>query len=159
MSLNIQFYLLTHTILYGIFLGLCFDTFDMFSQRIKKKICRDILIVLYWGVQLPLAVLFFHRVNRGEFQSYLLIFVLLGGLVYFKIFKKKYIKELKTLSEICFQVCKWIKKVLNVLIFKPILFIFTVIFDIIVLPKKIFRKKQSDTDQEKPQQDGKIQSH
>jgi len=159
MSLNIQFYLLTHTILYGIFLGLCFDTLDMFSQRVKKKICRDALIILYWSMQLPLAVLFFHRINRGEFQSYLLIFVLLGGLVYFKIFKKKYIKEMKTLIEVCLQVYQWIKKVLNILIFKPILFIFRIIFDIIVLPKKFFRKKQSDTDQEKSQQDGKIQSH
>jgi len=159
MSLNIQFYLLIHTILYGIFLGLCFDTFDLFSQRVKSKISRDALIILYWGMQLPLAVLFFHRVNRGEFQSYLLIFVLLGGLIYFKIFKKKYIKDLKKLIEICNQVYKCIKKVLNVLIFKPIAFIFRIIFDIMVLPKKFFRKKCFNENKERHQKDGEIQSH
>ena len=159
MSLNIQFYLLIHTILYGIFLGLCFDTLDMCSQRVKRKICRDILIILYWGAQLPLAVLFFHRVNRGEFQSYLLIFVLLGGLIYFKIFKKKYARDLETLIKACHQVYKCIKKVLNVLIFDPIVFIFRIIFDIMVLPKKFFRKKRLDNDQERSQQNGEIQSH
>ena len=158
MSLNIQFYLLIHTILYGIFLGLCFDTLDMFSQRVKKRICRDILIILYWAMQLPLVVLFFHRVNRGEFQSYLLIFVLLGGLIYFKIFQKKYAEDLKTLIKVCQNVYMWIKKVLNLLIFKPIVFIFRVIFDIIVLPKKFFRKKRSADNKKGSAQDGEIQS-
>ena len=150
MSLNIQFHLLIHTILYGIFLGLCFDTFDTFSQRVKKKICRDIIIILYWAIQLPLVVLFFHRVNQGEFQSYLLIFVLLGGLVYYKIFRKKYAKDLKTLIKVCRNVYMGIKKVLNLLIFKPIVFIFRVIFDIIVLPKKIFQKKRSAANKKEP---------
>ena len=158
MSLNIQFNLLIHTILYGVFLGLCFDTLDMFSQRVKKKICRDIIIILYWAMQLPLVVLFFHRVNRGEFQSYLLIFVLLGGLIYFKIFQKKYTKDLNTLIKVCQNVYMWIKKVLNLLIFKPIVFIFRVIFDIIVLPKKFFRKKRSADNKKGSAQDGEIQS-
>jgi len=156
MSLNIQFYLLIHTILYGIFLGLCFDTLDTCVQQIKRKIYRDVVIMVYWTVQLPFAVLFFHRVNRGEFQSYLLIFVLLGGLIYFKVFRKKYLEELKTLIKVCLQVYKWIKKVVNVSILVPILFIFRVISDIIGLPKKFFRKKRSDKDKEWPQQDGEV---
>jgi len=159
MSLNIQIHLLIHTILYGIFLGLCFDTLDEFSQRVKKKICRDAIIVLYWAMQLPLVVLFFHRVNRGEFQSYLLIFVLLGGLIYFKVFHKMYIKDLKTLIKICHEIYKWIKKLLNLLIFKPIAFIFSVIFDIIVLPKKIFRKIRSTDAKGAYAQDGETQSN
>jgi len=158
MSLNIQVYLLIHTILYGVFLGLCFDTLDMYIQRVKKRICRDIIIILFWTVQLPLAVLFFHRVNQGEFQSYLLIFVLLGGLIYFKIFKKKYAEDLKVLIKICSKVFKWIKKVLNLLIFKPIAFIFSAIFDIIVLSKKFFRKKRLADDEKEPRQDGEFQS-
>ena len=157
MSLTVQFYLLTHTILYGIFVGLCFDTFDMVIERVKKKICRNALIILYWSIQLPLAILFFHRINRGEFQSYLLLFVLLGGLIYFKLFKKKYMKELKTLIKVCHKVCKWIKNVINILIFKPILFIFKLIFDIIVLPKKFFGKRQQDQSQKRDLQDGEVQ--
>ena len=157
MSLNIQFYLLIHTILYGTFLGLTFDTLDLFVQQMKKKIYRDILIILYWIVQLPLAVLFFHRTNHGEFQSYLLIFVLLGGLIYFKILQKKYIKKLEILIEVCHQVYKWIKKALNVLIFTPIVFLFKIIFDIIAIPKKFFRKKRSE-DELRLEQNGEIQS-
>ena len=159
MSLTVQFYLLTHTILYGIFVGLCFDTFDMFIRQLKQRICRHALIILYWSIQLPLAILFFHRINRGEFQSYLLFFVLLGGLIYFKLFKKKYMKELKTLIEMCYKVCKCIKNVLNILIFKPILFIFRLIFDIMVLPKKFFGNRQQDKSQERDLQNGEIQSH
>jgi len=109
-------------------------------------------------MQLPLAVLFFHRVNHGEFQSYLLIFVLLGGLMYFKFFQKMYTKDLKTLIKICSKVLKWIKKVLNLLIFKPIAFIFNAIFDIIVLSKKFFRKKRFADDEKESRQDGEFQS-
>ena len=159
MSLNIQFHLLIHTVLYGVFLGLCFDTLDMLSQRAKKKICRDFLIILYWAIQLPLVVLFFHRVNRGEFQSYLLIFVLIGGLIYFKLFQKKYTSDLKALIKVCHKVYKWIKKVLNLLIFMPIAFIFCSIFDIIVLPKKFFRRKRSAIDEKELSQDGEIQGN
>jgi spore cortex biosynthesis protein YabQ len=159
MSLDRQFYLFIHTILYGVFLGLSFDTFELFCQWVKKKIIRDILIILFWAMQLPLAVLLFHRVNRGEFQSYLLIFVLLGGWIYFKILKKKYIQDLKTLIQVCHQVYKWIKKVLNVLFFKPIAFIFRIVFDIINIPKKFFRKKRSGKDKERLQQDGAIESN
>jgi len=159
MSLNVQFNLLIHTILYGIFLGLCLDALNLFVQRMKKKICRDILMILFWGAQLPLAVLFFHRINRGEFQSYLLIFVLLGGWIYFKIFQKKYIEELKILIKACFEVYTGVKKALNVLIFVPLLFIFRAIFDIIVLPKKFFRNKRSDGDEKRLKQDGKVQSN
>jgi len=154
MSLNIQFYLLIHTILYGAFIGLTFDTLNLAVKKVKRRLGRDFLIVLYWILQLPIAVLFFHRVNKGEFQSFLIIFVLLGGLLYFKIFQTKYVQDLKKLTEICFQVSRWVKKILNVVFFKPILFIFRLIFDIIRLPKnllkkvfkKFFRKKRSDAE-------------
>jgi len=159
MSLNIQFYLLIHTILYGIFLGLSFDTLNMLVTRVKKQFCRDALIILYWTMQIPLTLLFFHYVNRGEFQSYILIFVLLGGLLYFKILRKKYIKDLKTLTEVCYQMYKCIKKILNILIFKPIAFIFKLIFDIIVIPKKFFRKKRSDEDRERFEQGAEVQGN
>ena len=159
MSLNIQIYLLIHTILYGVFLGLCFDTLELLGARVKKKLCQDFLIILYWAMQIPLTVLFFHHVNRGEFQSYLFIFVLLGGLGYFKFFRNKYLKDLKTLLEVCFQMYKCIKKVLNVLIFKPIVFIFKIIFDIMVIPKKIFRKKQSDESKKGFKQGVKVQGN
>jgi len=159
MSLNIQFHLLTHTILYGAFIGLTFDTVGLLIQQLKNKIFRDFLLIFYWTIQLPLAVLFFHRINQGKFQSYLLIFVLLGGGIYFKFFQRKYLVELKMLLKVCHQVYFGLKKVLNVLIFKPILFIFRLIFDIMVVPRKIFRKKRSDEDEVRAGQDGEIQSH
>ena len=149
MNLNIQFYLLIHTILYGMFLGLGFDSVEIMILRMRKGFCRDALIFSYWIIQLPFAVLFFHRVNRGEFQSYLLIFVLFGGFIYFRILRKKYLKSFRRLIKECYQVYKWIKKVLNMLIFMPVVFIFRVISDIMVLPKIIFRKKRPDEDKER----------
>lgn len=156
MSLDIQFYLLIHTILYGIFLGLSFDTIDLIVKQLKRKIVHDLLIILYWTTQLPLAVLFFHQVNQGEFQSYLLIFVLLGGGMYFKCIQKKYIKEFKMLLKIARHVYIGIKKVLNVIIFMPILFIFRFLFDIMDAPRKIFRKKRFDKDGVRIRQDGEV---
>ena len=144
MSLNSQINLLIHTILYGIFLGLMFDTLSMAVTRLKKKFISDILIVIYWAMQIPLAVLYYHRINQGEFQSYLLIFVLLGGLVYFKILRLNYLERLRELKEVCCQIYKFVKKLLNVIFFKPLAFIFKLISAIIVIPKKFFRKKRPD---------------
>ena len=140
MSLNVQFHLLIHTILYGIFLGLSFDSLNLGIQRVKKKLLIDGLIVLYWMFQLPLAIWFFHRVNHGEFQTYLLIFVLLGGLIYYKLLQKKYHQDLKIGLKHLKLVHKGLKKAINVLFFSPLLFIFRIVFDIMVLPKRIFMR-------------------
>lgn len=140
MSLNVQFYLLIHTILHGVFLGLSFDTLNLGIQRIKRKLLADVLIVLYWLIQLPLAIWFFHRVNHGQFQTYLLIFTLLGGLIYYKLLQKKYHHDLKILLKHLKRLWKGIKKVIKVLIFAPLLFIFRIVFDIMVLPKRFFMR-------------------
>ena len=144
MSLNSQFYLLIHTILYGVFLGVMLDTLHLVLTRFKKKVIHDGLIIIYWALQVPLAVLFFHRINQGEFQSYLLIFVLLGGFIYFKVLRLGYLKRMRELKEMCGQVYKFIKKVLNVIFFKPLAFIFKLISAIIVLPRRLFRRRRTD---------------
>jgi len=141
MSLNVQFYLLIHTILYGIFLGICFDTLETVSTLINKKIYRSGLLILHWVVQIPTIIIFFHRVNHGVLQSYLIVFIFLGSWLYFKTCRQQYTKNLKTLLKVGDQTHKTIKKVLNILIFKPIVFIFARIFDIMTIPKKFFRKK------------------
>jgi len=142
MSLSNQFYLLIHTFLYGAFIGLSFDTVGLLIQHLTSKIFCIFLLIFYWTLQLPLAVLFFHRVNQGEFQSYLLIFVLLGACLYFKFFREKYLLELKMLLKVCHQVYIGLKKVLNVLISKPILFIFRRVFDIMVIPSKFLKREK-----------------
>ena len=146
MSLNSQFYLLIHTILYGIFLGLMFDTLSLLLMRVKKRVIRDVLIVIYWALQIPLAVLYFHRINQGEFQSYLVIFVLLGGWIYFKTLHHNYLERLREFKEVCNKIYKLIKKLLNVIFFKPLVFIFKFISAIIAIPRKLFRKKRTDDD-------------
>lgn len=144
MSLNSQFYLLIHTILYGIFLGLMFDSLSMVVIRLKNKIMRDILMVIYWALHVPLAVLFFHRVNQGQFQSYLVIFVLLGGWVYFKLVRQNYLERLREFKAASVEIYKIVKKLLNIIFFKPLVFIFKLISAIIVVPNKFFRKKRTD---------------
>ena len=159
MSLNIQFNLLIHTILYGVFLGVMLDTADWFICLIKKKFYGQLLIILFWLSQLPLGILFFHQINQGKFQSYLLLFVLLGSWLYFKFFQKNYLDALKMLVKSCFQVYKWLEKALKILIFAPMVFIFKVISDIIVIPRSIFRRKQARMSKERSKQDGEIQSN
>lgn len=149
MSLNSQFYLLIHTILYGMFLGLMFDNLSMVVTRLKKKILRDFLMLIYWALQLPLAVVYFHHVNLGQFQSYLVVFVLLGGWVYFKILSHNYAVRLHEFKEPCFLIFKFIKKSLNLIFFKPLVFIFKSISAIMIIPRKLFRKKWTgDCDEE-----------
>jgi len=156
MSLNVQFYLLIHTILAGIFLGLTFDTLGMVIGRIKKRLLSDFLIVLYWIIQLPFMVWYFHRVNHGKFQSYLVIFLLLGGLIYYKALRQNYQQNLKMMIKNGKNLYRAIKKAVNVLIFAPLLFIFRIVFDIIMLPKHIFiriwPKKVIDDDEEEHEQ-------
>lgn len=157
MSLNTQFYLLIHTILYGVFIGLTFDTTSQFVQKVKRKITVDLIIILYWVLQLPIAIWYFHQVNNGKFQSYLIIFVFVGGVLYIKLIRKNYLKNLKILLKNVKVIVKWAKKALNLLILTPLLFIFRIIFDIIVLPKKIllcFIKKTDDEEDEKEFESG-----
>lgn len=159
MSLNSQFYLLIHTILYGMFLGLMFDTLSMVVIRLKKKIISDILIVIYWALQIPLAVLYFHRINQGQFQSYLVIFVLLGGWVYFKFLRRNHLERLREFKAACLQTYKFLKKLLNIIFFKPLAFIFMFISAIIVMPRKFFRKKRTDDRDEELGMHEEIQSN
>lgn len=137
MSLNVQFYLLVHTILYGIFLGLTFDSLNLIILQIKKKYLADGLTILFWICQLLLAIWYFHRINHGKFQTYLLIFVLFGGLIYYKLLQKKYQQDVKILLKHVKLMLKVIKKAINVLFLLPLLFIFKTGFDIMVLPKRI----------------------
>jgi len=162
MSLNIQFITLINTIILGIFFGFTLETLAHFTSKMKHKFSRDLLFVLFWTVQIPITILFFHRINQGQFQSYLLIFVLFGGLIYSKLLRTRYLADLKIVHEVSHQLLKWIKKLINVLILTPLHFIFSVIHDIIVLPKRFYvrflRKKRNDdeTDDEELDGDGEI---
>jgi len=159
MRLDEQFYLLIHTLLFGVFLGIALDTVSHFLQKIKRRGLLSGVLVLFWTLQIPLAVLFFHRVNQGRFQSYLLVFVIIGGLFYFKVLQKKYLKDLKILLSNCHQCIKWLKKIINTVIFLPMGFIFAFISDIIMLPKKFLRAMKVKQLAKDGKQIGDVQSH
>jgi len=159
MSLGSQFYLLIHTILYGIFLGLIFDTLSLALMRFKKRFNRGFLIIIFWALQVPLAVLYFHRINQGKFQSYLVIFILLGGWAYFKILRRDYLERLREFKEVWDHIYKFIKKLLNVTLFQPAVFIFRFVSAIIALPRKFFRKKRTDDCDEELDVHGEFQSN
>ncbi|MCL2560539.1 MAG: hypothetical protein FWE07_08640 [Turicibacter sp.] len=148
MSLNDQFYLLIHTVLYGFFLGLLFDSLNLAITRFKKRVLRDISMVVFWVLQFPFAILYFHRISQGNFQSYLIIFVLLGGWLYFKTLSAVYFSQLRELKKRFMHVYRFIEKLINVLIFKPLLFIFKFFSAIILLPRILFKKQESDDSHE-----------
>ena len=158
MILNNQFYLFIHTVLYGIFLGLLFDTLSIVLKRVNQKFIRDLLMVIYWVLQIPFAFAFFHQISQGELQSYLVVFLLLGGLIYFKGLRYDYVLRLREFKVVCHQIDKFIKKVLNVLIFRPLAFIFKLISAIIVIPKRFFKKIRTNSDN-KELKDEEIQSN
>ena len=139
MSLETQVYLLVHTILYGMFIGISFDTMEIFRRQISIGFLRNLMLVIFWILQMPLIVVYFFQISGGMFQTYLVIFLMLGAYVYFKCLRNTYLKKLDELGECLENIETFLIRLLNAL-FRPMVFIFRLVSGIIGVPRKIFFK-------------------
>jgi len=130
MSLAIQFYLLIHMVLYGAFVGITFDCITTLKDDLKNKYLKIAVMILYWIAQIPLVYIYTYNVNDGIFHFYIIIFLIIGALSYFKFMKKRFHQELELLGENIYIIMRIFKKLLNILVISPIRFIYKIISDI-----------------------------
>ena len=144
MSLNEQVYLSVHAIVFGFFIATCFDIVRVLCVQMRNIAISNFFQVLFWVFQVPLLIVYIYQVNGGIFHFYIVIFLLVGAVLYFKFFHKLFFTHLSALGEHTEKVIKFVTNTVDELFFKPIRFIFRTISDIIKLPKKIlltlFRK-------------------
>ena len=139
MSLNTQFILMIHVILYGIFIGITFDCVSLIKHNILNPIVQMAVIVLYWIVQLPLTFIYIYNVNEGIFHLYILLFLFVGAVIYYKFMRQILHKDLEKLGESLFSIAIVFKKMVIILVISPLMFIYKFVSDIIKLLIKILK--------------------
>lgn len=139
MSLAIQFQLMLHTLLYGIFIGVTLDFVCIVKESFFNSYMQWVVIILYWLIQVPLTFIYIYNVNEGIFHLYILPFLIVGAIVYFKLLKHPLHRDLEMLGESLFKVTYFLEKVVNILVISPIMFIYKLVSDIIKLFLKILK--------------------
>ena len=139
MSLAIQFQLMIHTLLYGIFIGVTLDFVCIVKESFFNSYMQWVVIILYCLIQVPLTFVYIYNVNEGIFHLYILIFLIVGAIIYFKFLKQPLHRDLEMLGESLFTIAHFIKKVVNILVISPIMFIYKLVSDIIKLFLRILK--------------------
>jgi spore cortex biosynthesis protein YabQ len=130
---------MVHAILYGIFIGITFDCVMIVKNQLFNQIVKIALVALYWIVQLPLTFVYIYNVNEGIFHMYILIFLALGIVLYYKFMRQNLHHDLEMLGESLFTVTKFIKKMVIILVISPIMFIYKLVSDIIIVFLRILK--------------------
>ena len=122
-----------HTLLYGIFIGVTLDFVCIVKESFFNSYMQWVVIILYWLIQVPLTFVYIYNVNEGIFHLYILLFLIVGAIIYFKLLKYPLHRDLEMLGESLFKVAYFLEKVVNILVFSPIMFIYKLVSDIIKL--------------------------
>lgn len=139
MSLSLQYYLFIHMLLYGAFIGITFDLVSALKQELAFKPFKIVMMTFFWITQTLLTYLYIYNVNEGVFHLYIIIFLIGGALIYFRWLRAVFFRDLEILGKNFFIILFFLKKVLNLLVFSPCVFIFKVISGIMEKCIKILR--------------------
>ena len=121
MTLTTQFYTLIAMIGMGSYFGATLDTYQLFLKRPQRK--RWIVFIhdiLFWIVQALQVFYVLLLVNQGELRFYSFLALICGFAAYQALFKKGYLLILKPVIKIGKTTASFIKKVIMLLVYKPI---------------------------------------
>ena len=85
MSLEVQIQTVVVAILYGVYLGIFIDLYYYYIRRLKK-IFRNIILVLFFVFNTLGYFYIVFSVNMGIFHIYLLLFNVIGYILYYKFY-------------------------------------------------------------------------
>jgi spore cortex biosynthesis protein YabQ len=132
MTLTTQFYTMLSMVSMGILFGISLDTYQRFLNRPKRK--RWFVFIndfLFWLVQGLFIFYTLFLVNKGEIRFYIFIALLCGFAAYQSLFKRLYLKLLEFIIQICISTYLFTKKTIIFFIWKPILWIFSLLISLI----------------------------
>lgn len=91
-TFNEQIKMIIYFIILGIFLSIMFDTINTLFNKIKLS--NYILQFLSWIVVTIISIKYIDKISNGYFPVYIILFFLVGYIVYRKCLSKYYIKIL-----------------------------------------------------------------
>ncbi|MGM7724466.1 spore cortex biosynthesis protein YabQ [Metabacillus sp. Hm71] len=133
MSLTTQFYTMLAMAGMGGWLGLALDTYGRFLKRPMRA--RWVVFIndfLFWVVQGLILFYLLLLVNEGELRIYIFLAVLCGYAAYQSLFKRLYLRILERLIQTSLSIYRFMLKVGNLMIVKPIVGLVQLLFVILL---------------------------
>lgn len=133
MTLEVQFLTMISMVFCGIYLGAMYDTFRRFSPYWKRrKVLTYFLEILFWLVQTAIIFYILYRVNDGEVRFYIFLAGLLGFSMYQALVKSIYLRMLEQIIRVIASIYRFLSRMVEALLIKPIIWMFTVIMTIVL---------------------------
>ena len=142
-----QFYLFVHLLLYGACMAQLFDTFLFFIKKCRHTVIKYFCFVLFWLSQLILLLLYLYVVSGGQTQSYLVVILFIGAMLYRFFLRHAYRKALRQFTNASTKIIKFSKRKIETFILKPIDFLFKKIFVILKSIASIFKNDHEEKNQ------------
>lgn len=148
MTLSTQFLTMLSMVGMGSLFGAMFDTYQRFLNRPKQKAWIVFINdLLFWIIQALIVFYTLFLVNNGEVRFYIFIALVCGFAAYQSLFKGAYLRLLEFIIQTFIAIYRFLKKTLQLLIFKPIVglvqLLITIIFvlgrGLLTLVKFIFK--------------------
>jgi spore cortex biosynthesis protein YabQ len=122
MTLSTQFLTMLSMIGMGSLFGAMFDTYQRFLNRPKQKAWIVFINdILFWVIQALSIFYTLFVVNSGELRFYIFIALLCGFAAYQALFKAIYLRLLEMGIQSVIAIYKFIIKMLQILIYKPVI--------------------------------------
>jgi spore cortex biosynthesis protein YabQ len=122
MTLSTQFLTMLSMIGMGSLFGAMFDTYQRFLNRPKQKAWIVFINdLLFWVIQALIIFYTLFIVNSGELRFYIFIALLCGFAAYQALFKAIYLRLLEMGIQSVIAIYKFIIKMLQILIYKPVI--------------------------------------
>lgn len=124
MTLTTQFYTMLAMIGMGSFLGASLDTYRHFLNR--QEMMKWVVFIndlIFWIVQGLLTFYILLLVNEGILRFYIFLAILCGFAAYQSLFRMFYLKTLYFFIKLITSIYHFLRKMVQLFIFKPITFI------------------------------------
>ncbi|RKQ33035.1 spore cortex biosynthesis protein YabQ [Oceanobacillus halophilus] len=133
MTLSVQFLTMITMIGGGFYLGMILDTFRRFTPYWKNNIpLTYVMEICFWLTQTIILFYILFQVNAGEIRFYIFAACLLGFAMYQVFAASSYKRLLEYIIRMIASVYRFCRRVVQALIIKPITWIITTIFAIVL---------------------------
>ncbi|OZM55835.1 spore cortex biosynthesis protein YabQ [Lottiidibacillus patelloidae] len=136
MSLSVQFLTTLAMIAMGVEVGAALDTYKRFIEK-QKSIILFINDFLFWVCQGLLIFLVLLNVNEGELRIFVFLALLCGYAMYQSLFKSIYMRLLERLISITITLYRFLRKLINGLIIKPIIWLLQLVLALCMMIGKV----------------------
>lgn len=127
MTLEVQFTIMISMVLGGVYLGLALETHRRLFNHLSRLLFIYAMEITFWMTQAFILFYILYRVNGGEIRFYNILAVLLGFSMYQVFMATIYKKTLEKLIVSFTNVYKFVAQVINIILIKPVMFLFQLI--------------------------------